>query len=274
MTNPSSVLAGTTKLLPIGPSAVRQAEALEMTDIVFVASNEQRAEAVWRALAAAAPDATVLHSPSSDALPGGAAPASPANIGRRVTALHRARLATTSGKRVALVTTAEGAARLFPPPAAFDVVPPVLAPGEALDLPAFEVELATLGYVADDRVDEPGEMAVRGQVVDIFPADAGLPARIEVEDGRIASIRAYDPATQMSTEPLDRLEIGRAAEPELGMDAVSLFDHLPDAAIALDPDVSLRRDRFLALAADAGSSGPAERVVSPAQWDAALAGRD
>ncbi len=274
MTNTSSAPAGATELLPIGPAAARLAEALGKTDILFVASNEQRAEAVWRALAAASPDTAVLHTPSSDALPGDAAPASPANIGRRVTALHRARLATTSGKRVALVTTAEGAARLFPPPAAFEVVPPVLTQGDVLDLPTLQAELTALGYIADERVDEPGEMAVRGQVVDIFPADAGLPARIEVDDGRIAAIRAYDPATQMSTEPLDRLEIGRAAEPELGMDAVSLFDHLPDAAIVFDPDVTLRRDRFLALAADAGSSGRAERVVSPAQWDAALAGRD
>lgn len=35
--------------------------------------------------------------------------------------------------------------------------------------------LEDIGYVADDRVGEPGEMAVRGDVVDVFPADAGLP---------------------------------------------------------------------------------------------------
>ena len=75
--------------------------------------------------------------------------------------------------------------------------------------------MSELGYVIDDMVDEPGEVAVRGQVVDIFLADTELPCRIEVEDGRIVALRRYDCATQLMVEEIDRLEVGRAAEPML-----------------------------------------------------------
>jgi transcription-repair coupling factor (superfamily II helicase) len=105
----------------VGVVATRLAEALGQGDVIYVAADEQRAEMVATALAIAAPDAEVLHCPSSDALPGDTAPASPANVGRRVAALHRARAASLAGeRRTALVTTAEGAARLYPPVEAFD----------------------------------------------------------------------------------------------------------------------------------------------------------
>jgi transcription-repair coupling factor (superfamily II helicase) len=40
-----------------------------------------------------------------------------------------------------------------------------------------------LGYVEDDRVDEPGEVAVRGSVIDLYPGDLAEPVRVEVTDG-------------------------------------------------------------------------------------------
>lgn len=58
--------------------------------------------------------------------------------------------------------------------------------GDALDLEDFAATLDDLGYATEDSVDEPGGCAVRGQVVDVYPADAGCPYRIEVQDGRVA----------------------------------------------------------------------------------------
>jgi transcription-repair coupling factor (superfamily II helicase) len=259
----------------IGLMAVTLAEALGSEDVMFVASDEQRAEAVAAALRSAAPEDLVIHCPSSDALPGDSAPASPANIGRRVAALRQLRQGQATGHdgRIALITTAEAAACAYPPPSRFDAAPPALAVGDELDLETFAATLEEIGYFADDRVDEPGEMAVRGQVVDLFPADASYPSRIEVESGRIISIRIYDPSTQMGNEPLERIEIGRASEPVLGEDWVTLFEHLPDAAMAIDPDAPRRRDRFVALAGDAFASGGSMPVAGRDQWEGALATR-
>ncbi|WP_425228071.1 DEAD/DEAH box helicase [Sphingomonas sp.] len=258
-----------TERAPVGAVAARAADELATANVILVLADEQRAEAVAAALATAAPAARVLHLPSSDALPGDNSPASPANIGRRVAALHAAFVAQLAGERVALVTTAEAAARRQAAPQAYDVAPPVIAAGDPLDVDNFATTLVEIGYLADDRVDEPGEMAVHGATVDIFPADAGCPARLEIADGHVAAIRRYDAATQLSTGEVERLEVGRLCEPPIG-DGVALFDHLPDAAVLLDHGVERRRDRFLALARDAGGREP---VLDAAAWDAALQGR-
>ena len=258
-----------TERAPVGAVAARAAELLEAGDVLLVLADEQRAEAVAAALTAAAPHARVQHLPSSDALPGDASPASPANVGRRVSALHCLFVARKDGARVALVTTAEAAARLQAAPSAYDVALPIVAVGDPLDPEAFAATLLEIGYFPDDRVDEPGEMAARGGTIDIFPADAGTPARLEIADGRVTAIRHYDPATQLGTEAVERLEVGRLSEPHSD-EAASLFDHLPEAVVMIDPGVEERRDRFVALAKDAGTREP---VLDKKAWRASLKGR-
>ncbi len=260
----------------VGLTAVTLAERLESGDVLYIASNEPRAEALAAALAIAAPDALVVQMPSSDALPGDSAPASAANIGRRVAALRALR--GRGDARAALIVTAEAAAQLYPRPAAFEMAPPEIKLGDALDLNAFAEDLRAIGYADDDEADELGMLAVRGHVVDVFPADAGQPARIEVdaERGRVVNIRSFDPVTQLTTATLDRLYVGHAHEPPLGDAPVSLFDHLPGAAIGFDPDAAARRDRYIALVDEARRTQPGLRVAvaDAATWDAALAARE
>ena len=266
MTNPSPT--------PVGLIVTRLAEWLLRGDIVYVAADEPHAEAVGMALVMAAPEALVVRCPSSDALPGDAAPASAANVGRRVAALQA--LHGRGKRHAALVTTAEAAARLYPPPADYADVPPEFAVGQATEVEALASALRALGYGEDEQVEEPGMFAAAGQVVDLFPADAAQPVRVEVAHGAIVEMRPYDPLTQLGTGSLDRLSVGRVAEPPLGPAPVTLFDHLPGAAVALDPDVPGRRDRFAALASDIarGQSGRPPAIAGADRWDAALDGRE
>ncbi|WP_223262579.1 hypothetical protein [Sphingobium sp. SCG-1] len=180
--------------------------------MLYLADDEQEAEAVANALMPLSPSDHIVFVPSSDTLPGDSAPASPANIGRRVSALLQLRRLREEPERrpLATIMSGEAAARLYADPAAFDAAPPSLRLGNPIDAAEFATEMEKLGYVADDRVDEPGEVAVRGEVIDIFPADTGLPARIDIADGRVVGIRRYDPATQGTQEPCEVLEIGRA----------------------------------------------------------------
>lgn len=262
--------------LPVGPVAAALAEAVGDQSLLFVASDEQRAAAISEALAALVPAVAVVHLPSTDALPGDEAPASPGNAGRRVAALRRLRTLHDGGSsRVACVTTAEATALRYADPSSFDIAPPVLRTGDAIDASAFLERAVALGYIVDDRVDEPGEVAVRGGVIDIFPADADQPVRIQIEDGRVMSVRLYDPATQRGATELDEITVGRAVEPELGAGVV-LIDHLPGAAIALDPDADRRRARFLRLAEDATRRRrrTSETLVDAGTWAKSLATRD
>jgi transcription-repair coupling factor (superfamily II helicase) len=236
--------------------ASRLAEELTSGDVTFLCDDDQQAESL----------------PSSDALPGDRVPASPANIGRRVAGMRRLRLLNAASRRpsLACIFSGEAAARLYPPPASYDLAPPFLRVGDAIDMERLDVDLLDIGYIVDDRVDEPGELAVRGDVIDIYPVDADLPARIEVADGRISSIRTYDAISQRSVDVLEQLEIGRAAEPDLGK-AVTLLDHLPQARIGFSQYADKPRLRFIALAADAASRATGVLdAVSDAEWGQAL----
>lgn len=219
------------------------------------------------------PSGMVIFLPSSDALPGDNAPASPANSGCRVAALRRLR-AAQAGKApasLALVLSGEAASRRYPPPEAFDSAPPTLRKGDEIATEKFSELVSSLGYFHDDRIDEPGEVSVRGDVIDIFPADAGSPARIEHAEGKIVSIRVYDPITQRSKSELESLEIGRAAEPPVEQ-AASIFDHLQPGNIVFGEKADRRRQRYLRLAEDAAERGKREiDALSEEQWSAALA---
>jgi transcription-repair coupling factor (superfamily II helicase) len=248
--------------------AVRIAEHLSEQDLLYVTDSDQRAEALAAAVAIAAPDAAVVYIPSSDVLPGEDAPASPANAGARVAAVRRLRAAAMQGKRTACIVSAEATARHYAKPEEFDSAPPTLRIGDAVDVEELSATLAEVGYEPDDRVDEPGEVVVRGGVIDIFPADACLPVRIEF-DGVIKGIRCYDPITQRSVEELEIIEVGRASEPAPN-DETTLLDHLKPGAIVVEEGVAKRRKQFVELAKDAAKNRVS--AVEDKVWEAALAG--
>ncbi|RZM08746.1 MAG: DEAD/DEAH box helicase, partial [Sphingomonas sp.] len=170
-------MARTPEPLPVAPLAAMLVAQAAEGDVLFASIDEQRATAVAAIAAALAPALTVIHLPSSDALPGDEAPASPGNIGRRVAAMRRLRAAVGT-TTVLLVTTAEATAVAYAEPAAFDTAPPGIRVGDTIDLATFAETATAVGYVEDDRVDEPGEVAILGSVIDIFPADHDAPVRI------------------------------------------------------------------------------------------------
>lgn len=62
-------------------------------------------------------------------------------------------------------------------------------------------QLTAMGYRSRTIVEEPGDMAWRGSIVDIFPIGAGgQPVRIEIEAGTVISMRIFDPDTQKSVK--------------------------------------------------------------------------
>ncbi len=257
------------------PIAAALVSRLPLGSMIYVAADDQRATDIAAIAAALAPDATVVHLPSSDALPGDDAPASPANVGRRVAALRHVRAAAVrDAGPILLVTTAEATAVRYPAPAMFDAAPPRLSVGDTFDVDAFAATAAEIGYIVDDRIDEPGEIAVRGNVIDIFPADREAPVRIEFTEGRITALREYDPVSQLGSADIAFVEIGRATEPAAD-EGDSILVHLPGAAVAFDPEADRRRTRFLAIAADGLPRRKASRdLIAAKTWHVALAKRD
>ena len=249
----------------VGPSIARLAEALIQTDLICIALDEPRAEALGQALADAVPDACVAFCPAPDALPGETMAASPANIGARHLALHR--VAAATGQRRALILGIEAALALVPPPKRVEAAPVRLAVGSPIDADELTKTLETLGYFPDDRIDEPGEMALRG-AIELYPTTAASPARLDIAEGMLTAIRAFDPISQRSSGGLEEIDILPATWGAVGADGVSPLAYLPRARLALDPGIEQRHVQLRALAAEIepGAATIRTTIVGEADW--------
>src|SRR5919201_5625707 len=78
-----------------------------------------------------------------------------------------------------------------------------LEPGAAPGLEALAERLALAGYERVDRVQERGQFAVRGGLVDVFPTTGRDPLRVELFGDEIESIRAFSPFTQRALHPVE-----------------------------------------------------------------------
>ena len=90
-----------------------------------------------------------------------------------------------------------------------------LAPGQIVETEALSIRLTRLGYERTAQAEMPGQFAVRGGIVDIYPLTGENPWRIEFWDDEVDSIRSFDPESQRSIETLDRVTVYPAAEQEV-----------------------------------------------------------
>ncbi|MBN1479848.1 transcription-repair coupling factor [candidate division KSB1 bacterium] len=79
--------------------------------------------------------------------------------------------------------------------------------GHALIFEQFVKQLVEMGFVREERVDAPGEMSVRGGIVDLFLFDNEHPVRIEFWGDDVESIRLFDVESQRSIEQRSNIEI-------------------------------------------------------------------
>lgn len=253
--------------------AARIAEYSDDRPTLYVAADELRAQMLREMLLALLPSSCVIYVPASDALPGEDAPSSPAIAGQRVAALRQLHdwQAKSDGSRLVCVASAAATGQAYAAAEAYAAIPPVLRPGATIDMASFEEDCVARGYTVDDRIDEPGEVAVRGKVVDIYPVDAPYPVRIEVENDLIIAIRAYDPIDQRTLNELEAVEIGRAQEPAVH-NGDTLLAHFSLAGTVIEEQsVKARRETMLALARDAASFGrKAETILEASDWDNAI----
>jgi transcription-repair coupling factor (superfamily II helicase) len=82
-----------------------------------------------------------------------------------------------------------------------------LAIGQAVKRDSLKIKLLAMGYKIVSLVEEIGEIAIRGNVIDIFSPASKVPLRIELQEGSVYSIKLFDPETQRSDEPIQKIEI-------------------------------------------------------------------
>jgi transcription-repair coupling factor (superfamily II helicase) len=84
--------------------------------------------------------------------------------------------------------------------------------GELLDLDECAAELVGAGYERVDQVQERGQFALRGGLLDVFPATEERAVRVDMFDVEIESLRWFSTFTQRSLGDVEEVEIAPAAE--------------------------------------------------------------
>ncbi|MBI5361832.1 MAG: hypothetical protein HZA53_01555, partial [Planctomycetes bacterium] len=87
-----------------------------------------------------------------------------------------------------------------------------LQTGQKLDAEALLERLVTSGYARQPLAERPGEVSLRGEILDVYSFAAELPLRIELFGDEIESLRTFDPLDQRSVETLKQVQLCLATD--------------------------------------------------------------
>jgi transcription-repair coupling factor (superfamily II helicase) len=168
------------------------------------------------------PKLTALTFPAWDCLPYDRVSPNGEITSRRLDTLTR--LATAADPVPLIVlTTVNAIVQRVPPRGLFDGRVLTIGLGARIPLDRLQSFLRNNGYFRTDTVREPGEFAVRGGIVDLYPGGAAQPVRLDFFGDGVDSLRSFDPLTQRSTGSLDKLDLRPVSEVLLDDAAIHRF---------------------------------------------------
>jgi transcription-repair coupling factor (superfamily II helicase) len=193
--------------------------------VLHVARDDARMARLAEALAFAMPEAEILRFPAWDCLPYDRVSPNAALVSERIATLGRL-LEPPVRPRVVL-STVNALVQRVPPRSVFRGASFDLAVGGDVRPEALAGFLEANGYGRAGTVMEPGEYAIRGGIIDIFPAGEADPVRIDLFGDTIETIRIFDPASQRSVADASgarkRLVLRPVSEVPLDKEAVARF---------------------------------------------------
>lgn len=176
--------------------------------ILIVENNRFHADELAADLSSLLGDAVVYDFPVEDVLAAEVAVSSPETRNDRINALTFIQ----SGKPGIIVTSLAGYKRLLPSPADWAASELAIDMTSELDPQTVAKQLVAMGYRRDSLVSAPGQFAIRGGIIDVYPLNQDDPIRIELFDTEIDSIRSFDIATQRSLQKLQQITIAPATD--------------------------------------------------------------
>jgi transcription-repair coupling factor (superfamily II helicase) len=200
--------------------------------VVAVARDTQAAHALEADLRVfAGSDVDVLHFPDWETLPYDLFPPHPEIVSQRISALYR----LPATKRGVLVVPVATLMQRLAPRSFIGGSSLVLALRQTLDLAGEQQRLQAAGYRHVPQVAEPGDFAVRGALLDVFPMGSAEPYRIELFDREIDSIRTFDPETQRSLHKVEQVNLLPAREFPLTEESTRAFRNTLRERFPIDP---------------------------------------
>ena len=214
--------------------------------ILHIARDANRLVTLEDALAFFAPDVTVLTFPAWDGVPYDRVAPNADTIARRIATLSELTHRETAGNKSSLIvlTTVNAVVQRVPPRAFIAASSMRLAAGNAVSMQELVERLEVSGYGRAGTVTDPGQYAVRGGILDLYPPGA-QPVRLDFFGDTLESIRAFDPETQRTAARLDSVEL------------------LPMSELVLTPDVRRAfRQRYVELFGPVTGADPLYESIS------------
>src|SRR6185312_8840183 len=199
--------------------------------LVAVTRDNLRARALEAELEIFASDLPVLHFPDWETLPYEVFSPHPAVVSQRIATLYRLPGLVHGMLVVPMATLMQRIA----PRSHIAGAGLMLDRGQTFDLAEEQRRMQAAGYRHVPQVGEPGEFAVRGALVDIFPMGAANPYRVELLDDEIDSIRSFDPETQRSQQQVDSVQLLPAREFPTTQEAAKAFRGRLRERFPIDP---------------------------------------
>ena len=176
--------------------------------VLAVVRDTHTAQSLEHDLRVFSEDLPILHFPDWETLPYDLFSPHPDIVSQRIAALYR----LPSTRRGVLVVPVSSLMQRLPPASWIAGNALDLRKGQKLDMDAEKRRLESSGYRNVPQVLDPGDFAVRGALLDLFPMGSDVPYRIELFDDVIDTLRSFDPETQRSDHPVDSVKLLPARE--------------------------------------------------------------
>ncbi|MEO9778289.1 MAG: transcription-repair coupling factor [Sedimentitalea sp.] len=195
--------------------------ARENAPVIHIARDDKRLVALRAALAFFAPDMPVMTFPGWDCLPyDRVSPHADISAARMATL---AALVHQMPDRFVLLTTLNSATQRVPARDVLRDAAFTARVGDRIDETALRQFLVRMGFSQSPTVMEPGDYAIRGGIIDIYPPGEGGPVRLDLFGDVLDGARRFDPVSQRTTEKLDVVELAPVSEVILDEAAITRF---------------------------------------------------
>lgn len=236
--------------VPQGYEAVVLSEIVgQKKDVIFVASDEGRALELKNQVAFFHPHVEILWFPPWDCLPyDRVSPHSDIQAMRIDTLTKLLENSFPQNLRLVITTVASFLQRV-PPQSIFQDQVKKLSAGDSISFENLITFLMKNNYSRHETVRDWGEFAIRGGLIDLFPAGTGDPLRLDFFGDKIESIKTFSPATQMSTGTITQFVLKPMSELLLTKETIQHFrksyrESFEDASLKDPLYESISEERF------------------------------
>jgi transcription-repair coupling factor (superfamily II helicase) len=191
--------------------------------LAVICRDGARMQQLARALDFFAPDIGVMQIPAWDCQPYDRVSPHAGILAQRLTTLAKLSRLAGSDKPLIVLTTVNAALQRVPARELVAAQALSVAPGHVVPMDSVVAWLEHNGYTRSSTVREPGEYAVRGGILDLFPAGLDQPVRFDFFGDSLESIRTFDAETQRTLLDMRGLDLVPVSEFQLTTETIRRF---------------------------------------------------